>query len=346
LPGRREKRNLIIPVFIPNQGCPYQCVYCHQEKITNQSGTPVNASSISHILDTALAYPGFNNIQRREIAFFGGTFTRLGSDRMIELLEAAAPYLQNGSFHSIRISTRPDEIDKRRLELLKRYNVATVELGIQSMDNEVLKRSGRGHSTEDTIKAINLLGEYGFNIGAQLMPGLPGDSEEKFQNTIDKILDIKPHIARLYPAIVIKGTVLERWYRDGRYKPLTLEKAVRICGESCNLLEKNGIKVIRIGLMSSPSLLRKGQIVAGPWHRSFGFLVRSNMHLDRIMPLLPKPGEAKRIGIRTTPREIPLTRGFKNQGLRTIEEKCKVKIAYVKPDNSVPSGRIEVDVIR
>jgi histone acetyltransferase (RNA polymerase elongator complex component) len=275
LSGKREKRNIIVPVFIPAQGCPYKCVYCHQEKITSQSGIQINAAHITGVLDTALGSPGFNNIQKREIAFYGGTFTRLGTDRMVELLEATAPYIRNKSFHSIRVSTRPDEIDEERLELLKMYHVSTVELGVQSMDNEVLKRSGRGHTAEDTVRAFHLLREYGFCTGAQLMPGLPGDSEEKFMNTIEKVIELRPDISRLYPAIVIKDTILERWYREGRYEPLTLDKAVMICGESCRILEHNGIKVIRIGIMSSPSLLEEGQIVAGPWHCSFGFLVRA-----------------------------------------------------------------------
>jgi histone acetyltransferase (RNA polymerase elongator complex component) len=345
LPDRSKKRKLVVPVFIPNQGCPYQCVFCQQEKITSQSGTEVNAAHVRDVLETALKYPDFDGLENREIAFYGGTFTRIGDKRMVELLNAAAPYIENGLFHSIRISTRPDEIDEKRLDLLKSFHVSTIELGIQSMNNEVLKRSGRGHTAEDTINAMGMLHEYGFNTGAQLMPGLPGDSAEIFLKTVHRVLELKPDIARLYPAVVIKDTVLEKMYKKGMYEPLDLDEAVGICAVACELLEGAGTKVIRIGLMSSPTLLTEGQIVAGPWHCSFGFLVRSHMYLERIKNSFPKPGEAEKINIRTAPGEIPLLRGFRNRNVRLIEERCGFKIGHVIPDESLSSGRIAVEKI-
>jgi histone acetyltransferase (RNA polymerase elongator complex component) len=342
---RRSERPLIIPVFIPNQGCPHLCIYCQQEKITDQAKTLVNGFHIKKTLDKAIKSRQFALSKEREIAFYGGTFTSLGVDRMSELLEATKPYLSQGIFRSIRVSTRPDEIDGKRLDLMKNFGVSTVELGVQSMDDEVLRLSQRGHSAADTVAAVKLLKRHGFKVGAQLMPGLPGDSEENFLTTVNKIIKLQPDMARLYPAIVIDGTKLAAWYNDNRYRPLTLEDAVRICLESCIRLESRGIPVIRIGLMSSPSLLREGQIVAGPWHCAFGFLVRSNIHLKRIEPFLPKPGAASKIGIRAPHREIPLIRGHKNEGLCLMEKKIRAKIAYIKPDDSIPDGRIEVDVI-
>jgi histone acetyltransferase (RNA polymerase elongator complex component) len=286
---------------------------------------------------------GFHS--QREVAFYGGTFTSLGIKKIKELLGAVRPYLDKGCFSSIRVSTRPDKIDGNILELMRKYQVSTVELGVQSMDDEVLRLSKRGHTSSDTVASVKLLKQHGFKVGAQLMPGLPGDSEETFQSTIKKVIELQPDMARLYPAIVINGTGLAELYNNGKYQPLTLEKAISICAESCISLERMGIPVIRIGLMASPSLLMKGQISAGPWHSAFGFLVRSDIHLKSITPLLPRSGWGSKIGIRAPRREIPLIRGYKNQGFHFIEKRTGARVVYIKPDDSVQDGKIEVDII-
>jgi histone acetyltransferase (RNA polymerase elongator complex component) len=340
---RISKSPLIIPVFIPNQGCPHQCIYCNQEKITDQSGTPVDASQVRSRLDQAVRSPRFTLYEEREVAFYGGSFTSLGKKRITELLEAVKPYMEQGLFSSIRVSARPDAIDGERLELMRNLGVSTVELGAQSMDDNVLSLSRRGHTAADTTASVEILKKYGFKVGIQLMPGLPGDSKEGFFRTINNVIGLQPDMARLYPAIVIEGTELADWYNHKRYQPLTLEEAVLICREACISLERNGIPVIRIGLMSSPSLLKEGQIVAGPWHSAFGFLVRSDIHLKGIQDLLPGHGDVSQIGIRAPLREIPLVRGYKNQGLRLIEEKTGARIIYVKHDDSLPHGRIGID---
>ena len=282
---RRRKGSLIIPIFIPNQGCPNRCVYCKQETITNQSNQPVHAINIKKILDEAIKSNRFDASADPEVAFYGGTFTKLSKGRMEELLGAVAPYVRKGFFRSIRVSTRPDELDVERIALMKRFGISTVELGAQSMDEEVLKLTKRGHTVKDTIESVQLLKRHGLRVGIQLMPGLPGDSEERFMKTVEKVVELQPNMVRLYPTIIICGTELERWYNEKRYQPLELEEAVNICQKACVRFEKEGIPVIRIGLMSSPTLLEKGEIVAGPWHRSFGFLVRSGIHQKKIEPL-------------------------------------------------------------
>jgi histone acetyltransferase (RNA polymerase elongator complex component) len=229
---------------------------------------------------------------------------------------------------------------------MKSYGVSTVELGVQSMDDNVLMLSKRGHTSHDTIQAVALLKQYDFKVGIQLMPGLPGDSESTFNDTIDGVIDLNPDMARLYPAIVIRETELASMYNSGAYSPLTLDEAVRICSKSCLRLEDNNIPVIRIGLMSSPSLLHDGEILAGPWHSAFGFLVRSCIHHKKIEAFLPKVAIPADIGIRAPGREIPLVRGYKNEGVRWIEEKSGARIIYIKPDDSIPPGRIEIDGIR
>ncbi len=327
-------------------GCSHKCIYCRQDSITGQtSHNHVRPGDVIGLIEQAIRSPRFSAASTREVAFYGGTFTGLGIDHMSELLGAVEGYIKTKTIDTIRISTRPDEIDEKRLDLIKSYGVSTVELGVQSMDNDVLRKSGRGHTAEHTVTAISLLKKYGFRTGVQLLPGLPGDSEEIFQTTIDRVIGLSPDMARLYPAIVIKGTGLARLYQAGNYRPLSLGEAVRICSTGCIRLEENGINVIKIGLMSTPSLLSEGEILAGPWHSAFGFLVRSDIYLKKIIPCLPDPGAASEIGIRMPEREIPLLRGYENRGIIKIEEICKARIKYIRPEGHISSGKIEVDLL-
>jgi histone acetyltransferase (RNA polymerase elongator complex component) len=345
LSSKSRRRDLIIPVFIPFLGCPHKCIYCRQDRITGQTNSHVRAEDVTGLIEQAILSPKYKTAGSREVAFYGGTFTSLGEEYMSELLGAVTNYIKDKVIDSIRISTRPDEIDEKRLKLLRSYGVTTIELGVQSMDNHVLRKSGRGHTAESTVTAIMLLKRYGFKTGVQLLPGLPGDSYDIFQATIDKIIGLAPDMARIYPAIVIKDTALAMLYNAGKYRPLSLDEAVSICSISCARLEENGINVIRIGLMSTPSLLEEGEILAGPWHNAFGFLVRADIYMNKIMPFLPAPGTASIIGIRMPEREIPLLRGYENKGVKKIEEVCKAEIEYIRPDSHIPSGRIEVDII-
>jgi histone acetyltransferase (RNA polymerase elongator complex component) len=341
--SKGRPKHLIVPIFIPNQGCPHRCIFCEQERITSQVGQSVDGKHVKTILDRSIRTKDFNRQPNPEVAFFGGTFTRLPTSRIRELLETVNPYIQKGLFRSIRVSTRPDALDEERLELMKSYGVLTVELGAQSMDNEVLSLSKRGHTAGDTINAVQILREKGFRVGIQLMPGLPGDSEKKIHSTITEVIKLHPDMVRLYPTLVIQGTELARWYSEGRYRPMPLDGAVSVCIESCIRLEAKDIPVIRIGLMSSPSLLEKGQIVAGPWHPAFGFLVRSGIHQKGIEQDLPRLGEASKIKIRAPKREIPLLRGYKNLGLEWIERKTGARINGIETDDSILPGRVIIE---
>jgi histone acetyltransferase (RNA polymerase elongator complex component) len=345
LSEQRSGRPLIVPIFIPNEGCPHRCVFCDQAKVTDEDRRALKPAMVGNILEVALRSPKYARAKRREIAFYGGTFTGLSLARMRALLEAASPYLRKGFFKSIRVSTRPDAVDQERLELLWEYGVRTVELGAQSMDDDVLRLTRRGHSAEDTIRSSQLLRGQGFKLGIQLMPGLPGDTEERFMTTVEKVVGLSPDMVRLYPTVVIRGTVLARWLSEKRYRPLQIEEAVRICEKSCRRLEDTGIPVIRIGLMSSPSLLKEGEVLAGPWHPAFGFLVRSEMYHRQIESFLPKPGDARAFKLRVPPREIALLRGYRNEGLRKIENQIQARITAVLPDEGLSARRIEVDRI-
>jgi histone acetyltransferase (RNA polymerase elongator complex component) len=226
---------------------------------------------------------------------------------------------------------------------MRDFGVLTVELGAQSMDDGVLALVQRGHTVQNTVEAVGMLRNSGFRVGMQLMPGLPGDSPDLFRATVSKAILLQPDLVRLYPALPIQGTVLGRWYAEGLFQPLELEKAVEICAESCTRLEALGIPVIRLGLMSSPSLLRPGRIMGGPWHPAFGFLVRSRMHRKSIQSDLPRPQEASRIKIRLPQKEIPLLRGYKNRGLRWIKSRTGVEHLHIEADDSVPPGKVKID---
>jgi len=334
------KKHFIIPVFIPHQGCPYRCVFCQQRTITNVWEHLCTPADIKRIIETAMGSKGFSDHQYREIAFYGGTFTSIPESAMVSMLSAVKPFLEAGVLSAIRLSTRPDSIDEAKLDILESYGVSTVELGVQSMDDEVLALSNRGHTANDTVKAVQLLKERGFAVGAQLMPGLPGDSGTIFMHTIQRVIDMKPQVARLYPTLVLKGTKLARWYHQGKYTPMELEDAVSICKDACIELENSGIPVIRIGIMSSPSLLAKGEILAGPWHPSLGFLVRSAIHIEKVQPYLPKSGTANSIVIYAPQRDIPLLRGYRDAGLKHIESLTGARIDSILPEASIASGTL------
>jgi len=342
--GIDRVKPLIIPIFIPHTGCPHRCIFCDQERITDQPGQPIEADHVRGILERAIHSERFDPARNPEAAFYGGTFTGLPVARMKQLLQAVRPYTESGCICSIRVSTRPDFIDEDRLGILKDFHVRTVELGVQSMNDRVLTMARRGHSAADVRDAVHLLRQHGFKVGIQLMPGLPGDSEKTFRETIQAVISLHPDMARLYPAVVIEGTGLARMFRAGKYRPLTLEEAVDRCVDGTVCLEAHGIPVIRIGLMSSPSLLEAGRVVAGPWHPAFGFLVRSAIHHRAIEPDLPARGTVGEIRIFAPGPEIPLVRGHRNRGIGMIEEKTGAKVIEVAADETVAKGSVRIRI--
>jgi histone acetyltransferase (RNA polymerase elongator complex component) len=213
------------------------------------------------------------------------------------------------------------------------------------MNDGVLSRSKRGHLSEDTIRAAHLLKGKEFRVGIQLMPGLPGDTREIFASTIETVIGLRPDMVRLYPVVVIRGTELARWYQDGKYSPLPLEEAVDICAEGCSRLEHKGIPVIRIGLMSSPALLERGQILEGPWHPAFGFLVRSRIYRTKIARELTGIGPTHGIKIRAPTTAIPLIRGYRNEGLEWLKGETGARVVAIRTDDDVPDGDVRVEAL-
>ena len=271
-----SKKHYIIPIFVPHEGCVHNCVFCNQNSITGISEV-IDAKYTKNTIKAYLETINRTEETVIEVSFFGGSFTAIDINKQRRLLKVAREYKEKGLIDFIRLSTRPDYIDDFILTNLKEYKVDTIELGVQSLDEEVLKRSARGHSEEHVRKASKLIHEYGFTLGHQVMLGLPGDTFEKDIKTALKVVEMKPKICRIYPALVIKNTPMEKMYEQGIYKPYTLEEAVEISKELYNIFTKNNIEVIRIGLQPTEEINEGGELVAGPFHPAFRELVESKI---------------------------------------------------------------------
>jgi histone acetyltransferase (RNA polymerase elongator complex component) len=277
-------RQFIIPIFIPYSGCPFRCIFCNQERIAGE-GSGVDIEDIKKTVDTWLSQsdlknPRYKTAMDRQIAFYGGTFTALPLEKQEAILSSVSRYLEDGVIDTVRVSTRPDRISPENLAMLKRYRVRTVELGVQSMDSRVLSLSERGYSADDVRNACSLLKRYGFHMGIQIMPGLPGDTWDSSLSTVDEVIKLRPDFVRIYPAVVIRDTGLADLYLSGSYKPLSLEDAVMLCKILLMKLEFNNIPVIRIGLQHAPSLVESGVILGGPFHSALRQLVESEIAYD------------------------------------------------------------------
>ncbi len=279
-------RNRIIPIFVPHAGCPNMCVFCDQKRISG-SLFPASGQTVAETLEPIPDGAGY------ELAFYGGSFTAIPASRQAELLSAAQPALARGAIRTIRVSTRPDAVDGGTIERLERYGVETVELGAQSMCDDVLAASGRGHTADDTRRAAALLRGAGFKVILQMMTGLPSSSAEKDLMSAREIIALAPDGVRIYPTVVIRGTKLEEMWLAGTYKEHTAEDAVRLCADILPLFEEAGIPVIRLGLNPSDEL-SGGEAAAGAYHPALGELVRSEVLRRQAEKLLAgvKPGSS------------------------------------------------------
>ena len=269
-----------VALFIPFNGCPHRCSFCDQRSITGKQYQPT-ADDVKRTLTTALDSLKENSIHS-EIAFFGGSFTAIDREYMLSLLKATAPYIDR--FKGIRISTRPDCIDKEMLSLLKTFRVSSIELGAQSMSDMVLTANDRGHSAANVRTASRLIRDFGFELGLQMMTGLYKSTPESDTETARQFIALRPDTVRIYPTIVMKHTRLGDLYEAGEYRPQTLEEAVALVSRLLTMFKEENIRVIRVGLHDSESL--KENRLSGPYHSAFKELCESRIMLDRAMELL------------------------------------------------------------
>lgn len=327
-----------IPIFIPELACPFQCIYCNQKKITGQLKV-LSPDEVKQIIDEHLkTIPYKNSIV--DVAFFGGNFTGIPLLEQENYLKVVQPYLSEGKIKGIRLSTRPDYINDEVLNLLKKYNVSTIELGAQSMDNNVLKISKRGHTVEDTISASEKIKKYGFSLGLQMMIGLPGDNLESSVFTAKKIVELGADNTRIYPCLVIKDTKLEEHFYQNKYTPLTLEEAVKQTKEVYSIFEKAGVTILRIGLHPSENLLNGKYLIAGPFHQSFKELVLTEIWNDILNPLL-KTENKENLQISVSPSEFNYAIGYKSKNKKLLNKFYK-KVVF-KTDPKLEGRNFHVD---
>lgn len=270
-----------VSIFVPHFGCPQQCTFCNQRSITGAQGDVLeNARTSIEIARQSLGEASKN----AEIAFFGGSFTAIDEDFMKTLLELAYTYVKSGEFKGIRISTRPDKISTEILTTLKAYGVTSIELGAQSMDDNVLTLNRRGHNSQSVSDASALIRSYGFELGLQMMTGMYGSDDETDIESAKRIIALRPDTVRIYPTVVIEGTELSDLYRRGQYTPPTLSSAVELCATLLNMFENEGIRVIRLGLHSGGDV--EGSFVAGVYHPALRELCESKIYLTNATELL------------------------------------------------------------
>ncbi|WFA09789.1 radical SAM protein [Tissierella sp. Yu-01] len=267
-------KHYIIPIFVPHFGCPHDCIFCNQKKITGLS-TNVTQEEVEKTILEYLGY--FKKDAFIEVAFYGGSFTAIDLETQSNLLEIPYKFKKDGLINEIRLSTRPDAIDEEVLKNLKKYEVDTIELGVQSLDEDVLAVSERGHTSDVVYYSSKLIRDYGFNLGLQMMVGLPLDSFQKSLYTCHEFIKLKPDCVRIYPTLVVKDTYLEKQYNEGYYKPLDLNKAIDQTSIFLMYFYINNINVIRVGLQPTENIQLGRDVVAGPFHAAFRQLVEANI---------------------------------------------------------------------
>ncbi len=329
-----SEKPFIIPIFIPHAGCPHCCAFCNQNTITGQKAKIPSDPEIKSRIEEFLSYKK-DDRKNVEIAFYGGNFLGLPPDDILRLLNQAQQYIDNDKAATIRFSTRPDTVTKSTLEILKPFSVSVIELGAQSMNDEVLRLSLRGHTADNTRIAAALVKQYGYRLGIQMMTGLPGDSDERGIETGKQIAELNPEFVRIYPTVVIRGSILAKWYQEGKYRPTSLSEAVSCVKKLYLLFQGKNIAVIRMGLQASSDLDCGTSVIAGPYHPAFGHLVMSEIFLDKTIALMLSARiTGKEAVVRVHPKSISRFRGEKNGNIVVLKSLfgCSFRII---PDASV-----------
>ncbi len=288
-----------VAFFVPMVGCPHRCSFCDQNSITGESSIPTPEEIDKTLKKAARELHGF--AEKSEIAFFGGSFTMIPRELMESLLAPAKKWVDRGAFSGIRISTRPDAIDDEVLTLLKNYGVTSIELGAQSCNDSVLEKNLRGHRFEDTENASKLIKDAGFSLGLQMMTGMPGSTKDDDMLTAARFAALKPDTMRIYPALVLKNTLMARWFEQGEYVPQTVDEAAAECAELLDVFELYKIKVIKLGLHSEISL--EENLLAGPYHPAFRELCETIRFRKKIAPMLTRLPHGSYV-LKVAPSEI------------------------------------------
>jgi histone acetyltransferase (RNA polymerase elongator complex component) len=335
-------RPFIIPIFLPHAGCPHQCVFCNQTSITGVERNTVSSEKVERRIHEFLSY-NRNDRQPVQVAFYGGNFLGLEKEYFKRLLDVSAIFVKSKKIDGIRFSTRPDTIDHDRIEIIKDYPITTVEIGVQSMDDRVLATARRGHSASDTQQAVTLLKDRNYRIGLQMMVGLPEEDEAGSLSTAYRIGELEPDFVRIYPTIVLKNSLLARWYENGTYRPWSLERTIAHVKTLYLFFKKKKIPVIRMGLQAAKNLDSGAAVLAGPYHPAFGHMVHSKIFLDMATEIIEAKKDCRdTVSIKVHPRSISKMRGMKNGNVETLKRKFRLKSLKIVPDFSLNEGQLAV----
>jgi histone acetyltransferase (RNA polymerase elongator complex component) len=319
---------VIVPFFIPHQGCPHRCVFCDQRAI---SGAPADLPDRAAIVATVDRWRATAGAAPLEVAFFGGSFTSLAPPLQVALLAPLAPLLGR-EVSRIRVSTRPDAVTPATLGLLGEYGVDLVELGVQSMDDTVLAAAGRGHLVGDTVTAFGLLRDRGFSVGAQVLPGLPGETPEGALAGFGRLLALGPDLVRIYPALVLAGTELARRSAAGTYRPLSLAAAVDLCKIMLHQADLAGIPVVRVGLQETDGLRAGGTVLAGPYHPALRQLAEGERWYDLAALLLERMPSSGPVTLSVPPARVSDLTGQRRRNLLRLRERFGARVTGVHGD--------------
>lgn len=322
----------IIPIFVPHRGCPHDCIFCNQKKITGVS-TDITSDDVRNIIEEYLKT--IDKDASVEVAFFGGSFTAIDIDIQRNLLSVAKEYVDKNIIDDIRMSTRPDCINDEILTMLKEYKVSIIELGVQSLDDKVLIDSVRGHSDKDVFESVELIKKYGINLGLQMMIGLPSDTEEKCIYTAKKFIDLKPDCVRVYPTLVVKETGLEKLLQENKYNPFSLEESIDIVKKVLVLFYINNVNVIRVGLQATEDIAIGKEVLAGPYHPAYRELVESKMYGDYIEYLIKKYNAKKNIDVLVNKKNVSRILGNKKSNVKNLKEKYGVLLKTKESEISI-----------
>ncbi|AXU27271.1 TPA: elongator complex protein 3 [Clostridioides difficile] len=330
----------IIPIFVPHKGCPHDCIFCNQKKITGVS-TDVTSEDARNIIEECLET--IDKDADVEIAFFGGSFTAIDIDIQKGLLSVAKEYVEKGLVKDIRMSTRPDCIDEDILSMLKEYKTSIIELGVQSLDEKVLLDSIRGHQSEIVYKSSKMIKNSGIKLGLQMMIGLPADTEEKCIFTAKKFVELKPDCVRVYPTLVVKDTGLEKLMEQNKYNPFTLEESVNIVKKVLVLFYVNNINVIRVGLQATDDIQIGKAVLAGPYHPAFRELVEADMIKDYLEFVILQNKNIKQMLVKSNKKNISKIIGNKKTNVKYMEEKFGVLLKTQESDLDINQLEIVLD---
>ncbi len=343
------KKQYIIPIFVPHLGCPNDCIFCNQKSINGQT-KEVTKQDVKNIIEEHLRHLKQDEKIYKEVAFFGGSFTGIDIEVQKSLLEVAYKYIEEKKIDGIRISTRPDYINKEILKMLKNYKVKTIELGVQSANDYILKRCNTGHNFDQVKKASRLIRWYGFRLGHQMMVGLPESTRIDEINTAKSLIKLKPKMVRIYPVLVIKNTKLEKEYNNGIYEPITVIQAVEICKDLVKIFESKKIEVIRIGLQNTDTIIdsekSESEVVAGPYHPAFGQLVETAMWYDAIVAKIKKLNvKVKEVEVTVNSVDVNNVVGHKKENIEKLKELYDVDL-IVKRDDNIKQGKSQIVITK